>query len=527
MDLLFVWLLDISTTWKASQHEQKKGNMLLRALLGFPSFTTCAISPFREARDGWVVMKRFVISIVCIPSFALAVVGMGACFGPPPETSEQNSTNQPGAGSGGQVAENGSGGTGNSGTAGSATEMSGAGGSAQGMGGLSGSGGNTNLSGNSGASGVGGAGGESGASGASGVGGASGAGGMTASCPSTIVPVGVSCEAAYMNNSASCCVEGRSCQGGDCVNGQCQLATMASEVVAGETVVESLGVAQSGNYVLWGGGWGGQLFRVAKNGSSPPEVLAKPGTNSHMVADQNNLYFLSFASGNIQTVSVESGGYYSIALVPDAEAAQGRITSYQEWVYAVMRAGTHPGVYRARKDGTTPAGEVVVQDNEGIGVVVDGNYVYGNDISTGDIWKVALLPNGGLGTKEIFAAGVSSRSDIAQDETTIYWVADPDNTSMQYSIRYRRKDGTLPAMAIGTAPGTVHSLLVDDHFVYWTSLQGGIYRAKKQGGGIQTLSEPDAQKHVYWYMDQDCDTIYFSGVTDNKEGLFKIAKLTP
>jgi hypothetical protein len=170
------------------------------------------------------------------------------------------------------------------------------------------------------------------------------------------------------------------------------------------------------------------------------------------------------------------------------------------------------------------------------GVVLDGNRIYlarqaldATSISGLDYWlritTVDVVSGGSrelAGPAELATPTWSDVSPLAVDSTYVYWFSRNDPIDMStwtpgpIYLRRTPKDRSAPedlarfAAGDGTKP---LAMAVDDTYVYWTSLQQGIYRYPKTGGAGSTPELVKSATGVSWPLALAGDYLYWTDVT--------------
>ncbi|MBK8259719.1 MAG: hypothetical protein IPK82_44560 [Polyangiaceae bacterium] len=380
----------------------------------------------------------------------------------------------------------------------------------------------------------------SGGAGAGGTG--SGASGGNSQCPPFKPDT---CDEAYLSDSDNCCIEGRYCQGGNCVDGVCFSAPH------GQTVQkeESISVVRSGDYVIWSGGYERAVYRSDTDGDGLVTLVTSGQTDlayvTTLAADPNPdgyVFFTDYGGPAIGRAGIENGQTVRLAevpaaVVPNAQARWGRILVHGDYVYWSLdfqatdennvQVGKH--IWRAPREPAEPlpvVAEMVVKTEGAFGIAADDTYLYfgHNDIpnSVSTIERLAFADVGvkdGNGDpdpskREILATASGWVGDVAVDNSNVYWV-------VENYVFYQDKN--LPQSLIyqfDPFESYVWGVVSDDRDVYITtagdnsSIQGALWRAfigRSVPPERLYTAEGDAQtpfKNLYG-LTQDCDTVYF------------------
>src|SRR5260370_35292333 len=78
--------------------------------------------------------------------------------------------------------------------------------------------------------------------------------GAPTGCPTHVLPA--TCAAPYLNDRDNCCVAGRSCQGGACLNGKCQPVFLETD-----TATDAQNIVATGNLLVSASGCDGMQIR--------------------------------------------------------------------------------------------------------------------------------------------------------------------------------------------------------------------------------------------------------------------------
>lgn len=348
------------------------------------------------------------------------------------------------------------------------------------------------------------------------------------------------CDAAYLSDAESCCLPGRSCQGGACQDGVC-LSAPHGQTAGG---AEAIGIARSGDLVLWSGGLERAIYRSDTDGGGFGPLLGAAQHDFNYVtmiaADPGPggyVFFTDYAGSRIGRVAIDGGVFTVLAQVPEsevpgAEARWGRILVHGDHVYWALDFqaqdgnGTQLGkhIWRAPREPVSPPveAEKVVDTTGAFGIAADDEHLYFGRSETGTIERLAFADIGQkdgngdpvLGEAEVLAQGQGYIGDVAVDGDNVYWAKDNE-------VRYQNKD---------VANGTIHTVLGLDSYVWGVasdgrdiyastvgdsaSVQGAFWRAPVGGNGAAELlyqTEGDAvaaYKSVY-SIAEDCDTVYF------------------
>lgn len=364
-----------------------------------------------------------------------------------------------------------------------------------------------------------------------------GAGGSSVICPPDKPDT---CDPAYLTDPDNCCLAGRSCQGGECANGVCASAFHGQTVQGGEAI----GVARSGDLVVWSGGWERSILRSDTDGDGFALVLGGAQHDFNYVtmiaADPDPggyVFFTDYAGSRIGRVSIETGAFAVLAevppaVVPGAEARWGRILVHGDHVYWTMdfqasnQAGEQIGkhIWRApREPDSFPAeAEMVVETTGAFGLAADDEHLYFGRSELGSIERLAFADIGQkdgsgnviLGPTEVLALGQGYIGHVAVDDENVYW-------AVSNEVRYQKKDvknGTI--QSVFGLDSYVWGVESDGRDIYITtvgdssSVQGALWRVPV-GQAVSperlytTESAGDPEYKSVYSLTQDCDTVYF------------------
>lgn len=378
-----------------------------------------------------------------------------------------------------------------------------------------------------------------GGGGSAGGGGAGGTGAGGAVCP-PVKPEECMGDA-FLADGDNCCIAGRSCQGGACVDGVCQSTPHGQTAQGGE----SIGVVRTGDLVLWSGGWERAIYRTDVDGGGFGTLVGGAQHDLNYVtmiaADPDSdgyVFFTDYDGGRIGRASIETGQTVVLAevptsVVPIAKARWGRILVHGDHVYWSLdfqaddgmggQAGKH--IWRAPREPAEPLpveAEMVVMTTGAFGIAADDDHLYFGNSDTGTVERLAFSDIGNtdgngapiLGTPEILAQGQGTIGDVAVDEENVYW-------AVENQVRYQRKD--LPGSSISTVFGLdswVWGIAPDGRDIYistvgdGSTVQGALWRAFIDRSAqperlYQTEGDAVTSYKSVYTLAQDCDTVYF------------------
>lgn len=369
-------------------------------------------------------------------------------------------------------------------------------------------------------SGVGGAGSAvSSGRGSASVGSAGGSAAM--GCPPYVLPA--QCDAKYLSDGDNCCIPGRSCQGGGCVDGKCQPV-----VIVADATSDARGIGVSGDRLVWATGGGGQVRTCGKDGSNNIGLPAGLHGTATVAVSGDRVYWIEVDGPNL--IAVPVSGLTDVTVVAEvpisgAKAGFTRLAVDGTKAYWAMR--TPASIWFAPLNGNdVPAAPLAsaassmltkeTVDNP-YGVAVDATHVYWSDEDRNVIKRRSLST---LGTDILADVVLSSElgpRDIALDAKNVYW------TTNAGLIRSLAKDGSGMPVTLASGQTGLEPIIVDSQYVYWTNWvnNGDVSRVRKDGGKVEVLAS--GQKAPF-SIAQDCGTIYWTNQNMFETG--QIVKLT-
>jgi hypothetical protein len=265
-----------------------------------------------------------------------------------------------------------------------------------------------------------------------------------------------------------------SCQGGDCVAGECQVVVLAKDYSY------PYGIAVDDTNVYWSN-FGGVSNPA---GESVDKADKRDGGSWVQIASMVSPQTLGLGATD---VFITGGGVI-------AKAGKNGIPTGATWVTAATASGiavdknavywsTGTGVMSEPLSGI-PAPAPLVSGEQGTvaGVAVDATYLYWitNDV-TGQV-RAAMLDGS---SKTTLATG-NKPFDVIADGTYVYWSVEGDNSIWR-----------LPAGLGGGAPTKLaavngpRGLAADAEFVYFVTAGGVVGKAPISGGGNVTILAHD------------------------------------
>jgi hypothetical protein len=295
-------------------------------------------------------------------------------------------------------------------------------------------------------------------------------------CKPNETPCGAAC-ADLTVSPTSCGACGHDCQGGGCVDSECQ------PVVVAAGLKDPFDIAIAGSSVFVTSFLGGDLVKVPLLGTNAKATTLVPSDGQTalggIAVDDTDVYW-GTSAGDIRKIS-QSGGQPST------------IASGQGGLLAVAVAGdslywvTDTAVKKAPKAGgaehvvaTLSAGQGPASD-----IAIDAGWIYWSYAGAADgaVFKAPL----GDGAVQIVASMQVNTNSVAVDATGIYW-GNGGSGNATGSILKATLDGmVLPPLATGQDnPNRVRK---DGGHVYWTNATGGtVMRAPESGGDAKTIA---------------------------------------
>lgn len=336
----------------------------------------------------------------------------------------------------------------------------------------------------------------------------------------------------YLSDPENCCVPGRSCLGGACVEGQCQpvvLTTITDDHEALGIVVEGDG---DDARVLWGSGYGSTVFATEKAAFGATEPLVVLDSLVSMLAyAEGSLFITDWSAPEVYRMPLEGNITVPTVATAEGEARYRAPVVGNGWVYWITGISQHEDqeadapeaphhIWAARVDQT---------DQEGLPVLDRHTYVGGLAQDDTHLYWTELEPGGEQSTVRRMALGEPSAPEIVAstrvegDELPgsivvserIYWIVGG-------SIHAANKDGSgAGVLASADYPAR---LLADSTFVYWYS--GGAHqlqRVRTSGGAPEPLADSAAYVRD---LAQDCRALYWTtwATEESPASVLKLAK---
>ncbi len=339
-----------------------------------------------------------------------------------------------------------------------------------------------------------------------------------AKCPPWILPA--TCDAKYLSDPKNCCVAGRDCQGGACLNGACQPVTIVPDATT-----DARGIVAVGDNLVWATGCTAQLRRVLKDGAGNTGLPKGVKCTPTVAAWGANAYFIEFDGSHLNVVPIDGlQPSKVVANVAQAGARSNFARLALDGKNAYWATQTPPGIWYAAMNGDNATASPLAVDTitsetakTPYGVAVDSTAVYWADQGEGAIKRRQVASLGQDIKAEVVITQANVR-DVTLDADDLYW------TSSDGFVRRRAKAGSGSGTTLAPGQTGIESIIVDDQYVYWTNyVTGGtVRRIPKAGGTVETLAT--GQSYPY-SITQDCTTIYWTNQANFATGaIVKVAK---
>lgn len=346
--------------------------------------------------------------------------------------------------------------------------------------------------------------------------------GGVATCPPYVLPA--QCDSKYLSDGKNCCIPGRDCQGGACINGKCQPVIIVPDATTDARVIKV-----AGDLLVWATGCTGVVRKVGKDGAGNTPLPKGANCTPTVAVSGASVYWIEYNGPFLNTAPIDgSQPVRIVAEVPIAGAKADFARLAVDATRAYWVEATPPSIWYAPLNGdhVTPvplassvASGLTKETVAGpYGVAVDATHVYWSDKSGGSIKRRALSTLG----QDILADLVINESgpgELALDATNVYYVTNGG------FVRTRDKDAKTSALTLAFGQASPESIVVDDVYAYWVnSVQNGtVSRAPKSGAGnVEVLAT--GQKRPY-SVTQDCTTVYWTNQNDFGVGqIVKVVK---
>jgi hypothetical protein len=344
--------------------------------------------------------------------------------------------------------------------------------------------------------------------GGAGGGGGTGGGGVDGGrCPPyELPPTDGTCPSEYLSDPENCCVRGRSCLGGQCIDGQC---TSVVVFVPDGGTYESVTVD------------GDEIF--VPSWLNPQKIKTDGGglvyfptslTPAQLQVLGERVLFLN--SGDLWSVRRDGAGSTSLVCQEPISGMEtggvlqigGRWAFWTArnpvsvWAAEVPEQGMATAHLLAIEAGIDAGPGVDVADNPA-SIAVDSTHVYWSDPYIFSLKRRPLSTLNDAGPAEDFATG-NYFGALAVDETNIYW-------GHYNTIRYKAKVGPTGPRDLGEANKSPQLLLVDDRALYWVEGESGsawsVGRTRKDTREKETLASGSFGVPG---LAQDCTSIYYA-----------------
>lgn len=339
--------------------------------------------------------------------------------------------------------------------------------------------------------------------------------GGSAQCPPYVLPT--TCASQYLTDPKNCCVAGRDCQGGACLNGACQPV-----VIVPDATTDARGIAAAGDNLVWATGCTAQLRRVLKDGAGNTGLPKGLKCTPTLAVWGPNAYFIEYDGPSLNVVPIDGLQPSKIvAKVTGASSNFARLAVDGKNAYWATK--TPAGIWFApltadNVDAAPIAGGSSSETAANpYGVAVDGVAVYWADQTEGKI-KRRQLSTLSQDLKAEVVINQAAVRELTLDADNLYWL------SSDGFVRWRAKTGSGSGTTLTSGQTNPESIIVDDRYVYWTNYGAGgtVRRIPKVGGDVQTLAT--GQSHPY-SITQDCTTVYWTNQANFSTGaIVKVAK---
>jgi hypothetical protein len=290
-------------------------------------------------------------------------------------------------------------------------------------------------------------------------------------------------------DSDNCGRCGHSCWGGQCSDGVCEPALVATGPTPGRLAVQ-------GDYLYWtavGGDAGaGAVMRAPKAGGAATAIVPGQEAAFGIALDAGHVYWTSkYDGGTLRRAGLGGAGAETLSA---AEAASPLVVS------STHVFGMNPGVWRVPVAGgtLTPQANGATQGFEAL----TASHVYWTTSST-----LYRFPVAG-GASEPVASNQSNAYGIAVDATALVW---SNLTNYGNNIMIAAPDGSSPVPLASERPGP-QTVALDADNVYWT--ENGIVGGDPSA--VVTVPRAGGQPKPIKSWSRGSEGIASSVVTDNQ-----------
>lgn len=313
------------------------------------------------------------------------------------------------------------------------------------------------------------------AAGGTAAGGTGGTGAGSGACSPFTEDTPADCDATLLANPDSCCVAGRSCGAGDCVEGVCQPAQLAESAQA-----EAIDVLLFDDRVIFTTGYGDRVLSAPLAGGAATilyEGIGDGAATNDLTSDGERVFFTRFNRGQIWSVDPDVGPASAelVADNGDHQAWWGHIAVDGTHVYWVSQDDIDhtPAVWYAPKEGGGAPLTVTVGGFPA-SVAVDATHVYWSDAAAGEVRRCALTALPDCPAVETVAGAPNGAADLFVEDGRAFWVS----TAGLHSAA--AAGGATTTLA---ATGDLRSgLAYDATHAYWTATDANtVYRVPLDG----------------------------------------------
>jgi hypothetical protein len=348
-------------------------------------------------------------------------------------------------------------------------------------------------------------------------------------CPSYKLPE--KCETNYLNDRENCCIAGRSCQGGECIDGKCQPIVIVK--MQDDTCM--FGIEAVNNTLVWAAGDHKLVRTCSKDGSNIRNLSPGKNGTTTLAINGTHVYWIEFNGPYLNMAPIDGNEDSKIVaeapvdykagfanLTVDAKRAYWATAQYIE--RGEVKLATAPGVFWAPLDGShvgatqIAGGESKEEAKSPYGIAVDDTHLYWSEREGPNSIKRLALTN--LDEEKAAVTLVKNENYptvMAIDKERVYWLSEG---KVRYYSKNDEKTGTLAHGGWGH-----NSIMVDDQYVYWLEIntEATLMRVPKVGGDPEIIANNQPEP---WDMAQDCNTIYWTNrnKTERVGQIVKLAK---
>lgn len=274
------------------------------------------------------------------------------------------------------------------------------------------------------------------------------------------------------------------------------------ELLGGPAVdQEAIGVAVVGDFVVWSTGYGRslELSSVANGSRGQLAMIRGNAFVTKIAADDTHVYFLDYGGPTVKRASVPEGVVDVVTFVEDGMADFGGIAVGAEHVYFAMRGSGN--VWRAAKDLSDQGGaQLVASGASPSDVALDDTHVYWVDDTEQRISRLAF-DQVGTGRAPAMVYQGTGLGTLTVDATHVYF---GDGGTIRRAVKSGQDEGI---ETLATEQGASWDIAVDETHVYWTSTSNEtLARVGLSGGEVETL----AQTPTPWGLDLGCQAAFWA-----------------